>query len=141
MDNTQPLRIEQLLASWPPDQPELLTVFNHLSSTAREMPGVKSELVSRPGVSHSFRAALEFPKPGRNRPVFLLIDVVVSQSEPWFLSVCFYADEITDPEELGNPIPKGLYEETGYCFDVETLDEQMDYLIERMKEAHAAAGG
>ena len=69
-----------------------------------------------------------------------MADVIISPSNPWFLSVCFYEDEITDPKELGNPIPQGLYGENGYCFDVDDYDPGLlTYLKDRMIEAHQTA--
>jgi hypothetical protein len=55
---------------------------------------------------------------------------------------CFYENEITDPDGLGNPIPKGLFDETGYCFDVDDYDaDQIQYLKDRLAEARQAAFG
>jgi len=65
---------------------------------------------------------------------------VVEDAGVRFLSVCFYADEVDDPAELGNAIPQGLFQETGYCFDVEDYDpEQVEYLLERLSKAYSAA--
>jgi hypothetical protein len=72
--------------------------------------------------------------------VFFLIDVVEAADER-FLSVCFYDDEIEDPRELGNAIPQGLFQETGYCFDLEEDDpELVEYLRQRVIEAWGNAG-
>ena len=127
--------VEDILAAWPADQPETRRAFAFLAQRAAEAPGTSLAVVSRPGVSHSLRAALP-----RNRPVYFLVDVVVSESDPWFLSACFYADEVADPRELGNAIPQGLFDETGYCFDVEDDDlDFLNYIAGRILEAHAAA--
>ncbi|MBU2551088.1 MAG: hypothetical protein KKB20_21940 [Proteobacteria bacterium] len=130
--------IEDLVGAWPDDQPKLRRFFLDLTARAAEKPAVDCELVARAGVSYSFRAALE--NGNRRRPVFFLVDVVVSASEPWFLSVCFYEDEISDPEEIGNAVPQGLFGETGYCFDVEAEDPAtLAYLDDRLGEAYEAA--
>ena len=43
---------------------------------------------------------------------------------------------MSDPNELGNAIPQGLFNETGYCFDVDEEDpELLVYLKERQIEA------
>ena len=137
MDNG--LNLDELAAAWPDDQKDLWAVFRELTEAAQSLPGARLSLVSRPGVSHSLRAALD--RPSSPRPVFFLVDVVVSEADPWFLSVCFYEDEITDPDELGNAIPQGLFEETGYCFDVEELEPDLNaYLKQRLAEAHQRAG-
>ncbi|MEW6261569.1 MAG: hypothetical protein AB1641_00700 [Thermodesulfobacteriota bacterium] len=126
--------------NWPSEQKALYNFFQVLTRTTRARPGTTTAILERPGVSYSFRGAIQ--PPGRARPVYLLLDVIVSSTEPWFLSVCFYQDEITDPEGRGNPVPGGLFGETGYCFDVETPDgDTLDYLLTRLDEAHAAASG
>lgn len=135
-----PVDLSLVLADWPEDQAGLRRAFQELTAFAQDLPGARGSLVSRAGVSHSFRADLATPGKNRARPVFMLVDVVVSPADPWFLSVCFYEDEVTDPEELGNPIPQGLYDETGYCFDVDEYDSDlMAYLENRGREAHGAA--
>jgi len=114
-----PITLERISASW---------------------PSAQSGLVSREDVSHFFWAALVDPPGERVRPVFFLADVIISPSNPWFLSVCFYEDEITDPGELGNPIPQGLSGETGYCFDVDDYDPGLlTYLRDRMIGARQTA--
>ncbi len=129
----------ELFNAWPENQQPLQEVFKDLIGIALAKPGVKGELISRPGVSHSFRASAH-GGPDRNRPLFFLVDVVVSAAEPWFLSACFYEDEVSDPEERGDAIPEGLFNETGYCFDVEEADDDLQaYIKIRMDEAFRAA--
>jgi len=58
-----------------------------------------------------------------------------------WLSVCFYADTVTDPESLGNLVPEGIMGENGYCFDVFEEDSSLfEYLEERIREACKHAG-
>ena len=134
--------IRELEKVWPADQPELLAALGDLTTYASSMEGTAGSLVSRPGISYSFRASLPELQGSRERPVYFLVDVVVSEADPWFLSVCFYEDEITDPKDLGNPIPQGLFDETGYCFDLEERDPDLEvYLKVRIKEAFKHAGG
>ena len=137
---SDPSSVQEVLAGWPADQEGLARAFEELTRSAAQMTETVVEVITRLGVSHSFRATLIDPSGKRVRPVYFLVDVVVSSSDPWFLSVCYYEDEITDPEELGNPIPQGLFQETGYCFDVEAYDpELLGYLRDRLAEAHARA--
>ena len=129
----------ELFNEWPENQQPLKDVFQDLVVTALTKPGARGELVSRPGVSYSFRASVD-SGPNRNRPLFFLVDVVVSTAEPWFLSACFYEDEVSDPEERGDAIPEGLFKETGYCFDVEEPDDDLQaYIKIRMDEAFRVA--
>ncbi len=131
--------LEQVLAAWPPAQAGLKRALVTLKTWAEALPGAILSFVARPGISHSLRFDLQ-PRPGdRQRQVFFLVDVVNSGGE-LFLSVCFYEDEISDPEERGNAIPQGLFRETGYCFDVDDYDDdQMAYLKYRLAEAHQSA--
>ncbi|MFH1136020.1 MAG: hypothetical protein V1816_08025 [Pseudomonadota bacterium] len=132
----------ELLSAWPAEQEELKRAFAELTKDLESRPGTTMSLVSRPGISYSCRASAARTGPGGDRPVYCLVDVVLSPTDPWFLSVCFYEDEVDDPEELGNPIPQGLFRETGYCFDVEEYDAHfLSYLKERISEARANAGG
>ena len=66
-----------------------------------------------------------------------MIDAISDDPQRRWLSVCFYSNTITDPEERGNLIPEGLLKEDGYCFDVEAWDEQdLRYLERRLDEAY-----
>ena len=124
----QPITFDEIYQCWPSRQVGLQQAFKCLTTRARKQSGCDWALLARPGVSYSFRGSLAESCPCRTRPVYLLIDIVISEVDPWFLSVCFYEDEITDPRELGNPIPEGLFQETGYCFDVDDNDPEMiDY--------------
>jgi hypothetical protein len=61
----------------------------------------------------------------------------VIDEDPRWLSVCFYGDMITDPEEKGDLVPEGLMGEDGYCFDVDENDpEHIDYICRRLDEAY-----
>lgn len=139
MDPKEARELEALLEAWPKDQEGLKRCLLELKAAALKVPGASLGFVSRPGVSHSLRFDLE-PRPaGRARPVFFLTDVVDLGGE-LMLSVCFYEDEISDPAQLGNAIPRGLFDETGYCFDAEEYDPaQMAYLTARLAEAASAA--
>lgn len=127
------------LEAWPAAQAGLKQVLVELRQAALALAGASEAFITRPGVSHSLRYDLD-PRPaGRVRQVFFLVDVV-EDAGVRFLSVCFYEDEVDDPEELGNAIPQGLFQETGYCFDVDDHDpEQLAYLLARLQVAHANA--
>jgi hypothetical protein len=71
-----------------------------------------------------------------------MVDVIDDDPAERWLSVCFYGDMITDPEERGEVIPGGLAGSDGYCFDMYDDDEKLaHYLVERMKEGYTAAAG
>jgi hypothetical protein len=68
------------------------------------------------------------------------MDVIDDDPDSRWLSVCFYPDMITDPEERGNIIPLGLLGEDGYCFDYDEWNEEfLRYLETRLDEAHENA--
>ena len=67
-----------------------------------------------------------------------MVDVIDDDPESRWLSVCFYGDDITDPDELGDLVPQGLLGEDGYCFDVTEHDARIiAYLGDRIGEAYA----
>ena len=133
--------IEAYLNSWPAGREPLKKSLLELKGRALGLENVKLDFIARPGVSHSFRFDLD-PRPdARKRRIFCMMDVVEMDGEA-FLSVCFYQEEITDPDELGDGIPGGLLGEDGYCFDLEPDDHELAaYLAERIDEAHKAALG
>ncbi len=112
--------------------------FQLLFDTVKTMEDVELQFVARPGVSFSIR-----PKHIKqtDRELFAIIDVIDDDPAERWLSVCFYGDMITDPEERGEVIPGGLSGSDGYCFDMFEDDEQLaSYLVDRLKEAGMAAG-
>jgi hypothetical protein len=132
---------EQLTGLWPKGQNSLFQNLARLKAAALSLSGAALELISRPGVSISLRFSLEPVPKGRKRPIFHLIDVAEFDGQ-LFLSVCFYADEMRDPEELGNLVPLGLFNEDGYCFDLDQDDPGLTaYILERQKDAHQSAVG
>lgn len=95
--------------------------------------GVSFSFKARPGVSYSLRA-----KHTRQtkRDLFVLVDVVDDEPDSRWLSVCFYADMVLDPKELGDFVPQGLMNEDALCFNLDADDaEQKDYIAARLREA------
>ncbi len=139
--STQPeMSLTEFLKQWPASQAGLKDSLLAYRQGVLAMPGVEESFLPRPGVSYSLRWDLE-PRPqGRQKPLFAMADVVPLGEEEMMLSVCFYAEEISDPEELGNLIPGGLYGEDGHCFDLEGDDPALVvYCLARAAEALAAA--
>ncbi|MBO4369285.1 MAG: hypothetical protein J5803_04220 [Desulfovibrio sp.] len=101
------------------------------------VPNVSFHWKARPGVSYSLRAQHSAQK---NRDLFVLIDVIDDEPENRWLSVCFYADMVTDPKELADFVPNGLLGEDARCFNLEDDDENMKaYIADRLQEALAYA--
>jgi hypothetical protein len=93
---------------------------------------------ARPGISHSLRARHAAQK---RRELFVLVDVVDDEPENRWLSVCFYADMVTDPEGFGDEVPHGLSGEDALCLNLDEDDAAgRAYVLARLREAAAAAG-
>ena len=123
------------IESWTIDPQNNKNVFFKLKDNLVEKEGAILTFNSRPGVSYSFRASLD--KQGENR-LFVMADIIDDDPEDRWLSVCFYGDMITDPDEAGNLIPKGLLGEDGYCFDIYEYDKsKVSYVEQRIDEAYA----
>lgn len=129
--------IETFLEAWSSDDQPMRGWFERFYKQLETMDGVTCSFVARPGVSYSLR-----PKHVNQsvRELFAIVDVIDDDPEDRWLSVCFYGDMISDPEERGELIPGGLAGSDGYCFDVIENDNSLaDYLTERLKEAAGAA--
>ena len=132
-------RIEAFLKNWPGKRQSVCDCFRIFCQELASMAGVSLSFTARPGVSYSLRAN---HRGSSGREFFAIVDVIDDEPENRWLSVCFYQDMITDPEELGECIPGGLAGGDGYCFDVNDDDTVLaDYLIARLHEAKAAEVG
>lgn len=121
---------------WKIDSNGVKPLFLSLCEALASMPQARLEYKGRPGVSHSLRGLV----PGE-RPLFVLVDVIDDEPENRWLSVCFYADLVVDPDERGDVVPGGLMGEDARCFDVENPDGLEEYMLARLREAYAASGG
>ncbi len=129
--------LDAFLADWTEDPNRAKPLFQSLYDFLKKQPDTELEYRGRAGVSHSLRAK----RPAQKRPLFVLVDIIDDNSEARWLSVCFYADLVTDPEGLGDTVPGGLMGEDALCLDVESWDKNTQaYLLARLAEAHAAAG-
>lgn len=126
--------IEQFLTEWKDKGQKVEQIYRGLYETVNSLEGVGYDFSGRPGVSYSLRpthSALN------GRKFFAILDVIDDDPEDRWLSICFYSDLITDPEERGEVIPGGLAGVDGYCFDVYSYDEKaFDYLRTRLVEAY-----
>ena len=129
--------IESFFQSWKGDIQPMRDWFQLLYKELSSMKGVSLTFVSRPGVSYSIRPVHENQT---KRDKFAIIDVIDDDPADRWLSVCFYEDMITDPNELGELIPGGLSGSDGYCFDMYDNDEAVGRnLLERLTEAGTMA--
>jgi hypothetical protein len=132
-------QVQQFLDGWTTDSLGTKPVFRFLYKKLQDQEGVRLEWVDRPGISYSLRASHENQE---DRPLFVMMDVIDDDPEERWLSVCFYGDMVSDPEELGDLIPGGLLGSDGYCFDVSEGEEALkQYVGVRIREAWANARG
>ena len=129
--------VEALLQQWTSDPLQAKAVFVDYMRALDGLAGVTLDFKSRPGVSYSLRAVHEKQD---KRPLFVMVDVVDDEPEARWLSVCFYADLVTDPDELGDFVPGGLLGENACCFNLDEDNADLAaYIRARILEAAAAA--
>jgi hypothetical protein len=128
-------KTENFIQSWTEeDSPEIRKAFVELCEYLKVLSDSTFEFVERPGVSYSLRPKHQKQK---KRPLYVMVDVIDDTPGERWLSVCFYGEMITDPNEMGDLIPQGLLNEDGYCFDVSEYDPDMiQYLKTRLEEAY-----
>lgn len=131
--NGAQVEIEAFIASWEGENQPMRDWFTLFFQKITEMDAVELQFMARPGVSYSMR-----PKHSKqvDRDLFAIVDVIDDDPQERWLSVCFYGDMITDPQERGEVIPGGLAGSDGYCFDMYENDKELaQYLVQRLQEA------
>ncbi len=130
--------INSFLQDWKSGQGQSMQKwFQLFFDTVKTMENVDLQFVARPGVSYSIRSK---QKSQKDRDLFAMIDVIDDDPTERWLSVCFYGDMISDPEQRGEVIPGGLAGSDGYCFDMFEDDKELaHYLVDRLMEAFEAA--
>ena len=134
MTNTINLpELDDFLSKWDSSALAMKNGFLTLKDSLFSMENVSFEFTARPGVSYSLRPKHNNQK---ERNLFAMVDVIDDEPDARWLSVCFYGDMISDPDEMGEVIPGGLAGDDGYCFDVFDYDEAaINYIKERLGEA------
>lgn len=134
MTNTINLpELDDFLSKWDSSALDMKNGFLTLRDSLFSMENVSFEFNARSGVSYSLRPRHNKQK---DRNLFAMVDVIDDDPDARWLSVCFYGDMITDPDEMGEVIPGGLAGDDGYCFDVFDYDEAaINYIKERLGEA------
>ncbi len=129
--------IDAFLETWEETDTRTKQAFMELKDHILAMEGVTVEFIARPGVSYSLR-----PQHANQteRTLFAMADVIDDDPSARWLSVCFYGDMVTDPDEEGDLIPEGLLGSDGYCFDLDEYEEKgVAYIKERLNDAYKAA--
>ena len=99
--------LESFLESWTETPEQNKKAFVRLKDYMASKPGVNLDFIAREGLTYSLRAAHENQK---NKPLFVMVDVI--EDTPRWLSVCFYNEMITDPDENGDFVPEGRSRQT-----------------------------
>ncbi len=130
-------QVDEMLATWTVDPMHMKSTFIAFKDWLAAQDGVTLDYKARPGVSFSLRAAHARQE---KRSLFVLVDIVDDEPENRWLSTCFYADMVNDPEELGDFVPEGLMGEDACCLNLDEDDDAMRaYMRQRLEEAAAAA--
>lgn len=123
--------LQTFIADWTETEEKNKQAFLEFKDFLSAQDGVSIDFVPREGVTYSLRAVHRNQK---DHALFVMVDVI--EDAPRWLSVCFYGEMVTDPEEKGDFVPEGLLGEDALCFDVETYDEMLqNYIKERLGEA------
>ncbi|WP_461210529.1 hypothetical protein [Desulfocurvus sp. DL9XJH121] len=125
------------LDQWAEDPNEVKSLFVQYKDLLGSCEGVGLSFKARPGISYSLRGTV----PGNGRDLFVMVDVVDDDPADRWLSVCFYDDQVSDPDDLGDWAPEGLAGQDARCFSVDCADaaDMAVYVEARIREAYAAA--
>lgn len=130
-------KIETFIENWTDNDAQNKKAFIEIHNHLRTLENTTLDFNERPGVSYSLRPRHDSQK---NRSLFAMVDVIDDDPSERWLSVCFYGEMITDPDEAGDLIPEGLLGEDGYCFDLyEYNTDEVAYLKQRLTQAHKNA--
>lgn len=123
--------VEKFIEEWPNSPEKNKEIFIRLKDFLNAKTGIIFEFIPRPEVTYSLRAKHENQK---DKPLFAMVDVI--EDTPRWLSVCFYGEMVSDPEEQGDFVPDGLLGEDAVCFDLEAWDDHLIAYVEtRIDEA------
>lgn len=125
--------LNAFIKSWGENPNEMFKAFVTLKEHLESIQGIELTFSARPGVTYSLRAKHPNQK---DRDLFGMMDVIDDDPSDRWLSICFYEDYLTDPNEMGDMVPGGLAGDDAYCFDLDEYDEDdVKYLAERLSEA------
>lgn len=126
--------LNDLLQNWPDTPPYTKKAFLRLKDHLSPKTGLTLEFNARPGVTFSLRAKHDHQ---HQRPLFAMIDIIDDDPSSRWLSVCFYGEMVSDPDDIGDFVPEGLFGEDALCFDIEAWDaRRLEYISDRIDEAY-----
>ena len=125
-----------LLDGWIRDSLYIKNAFIKFKDNLLKKDNITVNFISRPGITYSLRATVK-ENPQIDKPLFVMVDIIDDDPENRWLSVCFYGEMITDPDDNGDFVPEGLLGEDACCFDLEEeADSTLKYIQQRIDEAY-----
>lgn len=129
--------LDTFISEWNETETKTRQAFVELADHLNTLADTSLEFNARPGVSYSLRPRHSDQD---KRKLFAMVDVIDDEPSERWLSVCFYGEMITDPEETGDMVPEGLLGEDAHCFDLYEYDaDDMAYIKARLTQAHQNA--
>ncbi|MEH0019806.1 MAG: hypothetical protein V6Z89_09135 [Desulfobacter sp.] len=129
--------LDTFVAEWKDNDSKTRQAFVELMDHLKGLTDTTLDFDARPGVTYSLRPRHAAQN---KRPLFAMVDVIDDDPEDRWLSVCFYGEMVTDPDDAGDMVPEGLLGEDARCFDLYEYDAgDVAYVKERLTQAHASA--
>jgi len=130
-------QLDTFIADWKDNDNKTRKAFVELLDHLQSLADTTLDFNARPGVSYSLRPRHAAQS---KRPLFAMVDVIDDDPADRWLSICFYKEMVTDPEESGDQVPEGLLGEDACCFDLYEYDTgDMAYVKARLTQAHGNA--
>ncbi len=129
--------LNNFISGWEETESKTKQAFTEIVEYLQNTENITLDFNARPGITYSLRPKHNNQK---NRALFAMIDVIDDDPEEKWLSICFYGDMISDPDEMGDIIPDGLLGDDGHCFDMYEYDTgEIEYLKNRLDDAYKSA--
>ncbi len=129
--------LDKFVSEWEETGSKTRQAFTELVEHLQKMENITLDFNARPGITYSLRPKHDNQK---DRALFEMVDVIDDDPTEKWLSVCFYGDMISDPDETGDLIPEGLLGDDGHCFDIYEYDtSEIEYLKSRLDDAYNSA--
>ena len=126
-----------LLDEWTNGPQYIKNAFIKFKDNLLKKENITINFVSRPGITYSLRVTVK-ENPQADKPLFAMMDIIDDDPENRWLSVCFFGEMISDPDDSGDFVPEGLLGEDACCFDFDEDDNDMfQYIQQRIDEAYA----
>ena len=126
-----------LLDEWTNGPQHIKNAFIKFKDNLLKKENITVNFISRPGITYSLRATVK-ENPQVDKPLFAMMDIIDDDPENRWLSICFFGEMISDPEDNGDFVPGGLLGADACCFDFEEDDNSVfQYIQQRIDEAYA----